>query len=290
MVILLNKKMKVWYLYHSGYAVETDECLLVFDYWQDTPIGDGRGLENGVFDPVHWLTKAVHNSEDGFIPPVIVFSSHKHGDHFNPEILAWQNTIPTIRYVLSQDIPKRYLSGIPKEDIQEAGNPENMNSIARIMRMKADQTFSWPELNMIVHSFKSTDAGIAFWVEINEKVVYHAGDLNLWVWNGESKSWNNNMIARYKKEVEKILLHAKQSSKTPDIAFFPTDPRLENHWLDGYIYFMEQVNAKNTFPMHFGDAFPVLESIKDDLRGKPPEFRSKMHIPKQRGNMFELPV
>jgi len=282
--------MKVWYLYHSGYAVETDECLLVFDYWRDTPVGHERGLENGVFDPAHWLAKAVDKSVDGSITPVIVISSHKHGDSFNPDILLWQNTIPTIRYVLSQDIPKRHFTLLAKEDIQEAGNPENINNNARIMRIKADQTFSWPELNMLVHSFKSTDAGVAFWVEVNEKVIFHAGDLNLWFWNGESKSWNNNMKARYQKEIEKIELYAKQTTKTPDIAFLPIDPRLENHWLEGYVQFMEQVNAKHTFPMHFGDAFPVLENIKDDLRGKSPEFRTKMHLPTQRGNMFEIEV
>ena len=32
-------KVCVWYLYHSGVAVETEKSFLVFDYWRDTPAG-----------------------------------------------------------------------------------------------------------------------------------------------------------------------------------------------------------------------------------------------------------
>ena len=28
--------------------------------------------------------------------------------------------------------------------------------------------------------------------------IYHAGDLNWWVWPGESKQYNNNMTANFK--------------------------------------------------------------------------------------------
>ncbi len=98
--------MKIWYLYHSGYAIQTATCLLIFDYWNDEPSGETRALETGVFEPVNWLAEVARTSPDGAVPDVVVFASHKHGDHFNPLILEWQNIIPNIRYVLSNDIPK----------------------------------------------------------------------------------------------------------------------------------------------------------------------------------------
>ena len=268
----MRNDMKVWYLYHSGFAVEACGCLLLFDYWNNKEEGDARTLENGVFDPMNWLSHAALEAHGDIIPPVIVFSSHKHGDHFLPEILQWQDTIPGIRYVLSQDIPKRYFSGMPKEEIVEAGNPEETGESTRIVRMKPYQTHSWPELDMIVHTFKSTDAGVAFWVEIAGQVIYHAGDLNLWFWETESKTWNKTMTTRFHQEMEFVAEWSEQTGKIPDIALLPADPRLGVHWLDGFAYFLEKVGAKHAFPMHFGEAYPESEKLKTELTAKMAEF------------------
>lgn len=283
-----KEELRVWYLYHSSYAVLAGGCLLVFDYWNDKEEGEGRDFGNGVFDPVHWLNNAIHHTETGTIPPVVVFSSHKHGDHFNPDILQWQETIPSIRYVLSQDIPKRHFSGIDKQDIQEAGNPESISDTARIIRMRPNETYSWPELNLVVHTFRSTDAGVAFWVEVGGRVVYHAGDLNLWHWEAESKPWNNNMRTRFVQEMEKIHEWSTLTGKTPDVALLPIDPRLENHWLDGYVLFMEKIGAKAAFPMHFGESSGVLDRAAKELGTKSSELVSRLLIPQRRGDQFEL--
>lgn len=275
----MRNDMKVWYLYHSGFAVEAGGCLLLFDYWNNREDGDARTLENGVFDPVNWLSHAAQEAHGDIIPPVIVFSSHKHGDHFLPEILQWQETIPGIRYVLSQDIPKRYFSGMPKEEIVEAGNPEESAESARIVRMKPYQTHSWPELDMVVHTFKSTDAGVAFWVEIAGQVIYHAGDLNLWFWETESKTWNRNMTTRFHQEMELVAGWSEQTGKNPDIAFLPADPRLGAHWLDGFAYFLEKVGVKHAFPMHFGETHLELDKMKTELAVKMAEFSGSGTLP-----------
>jgi len=307
--------MKIWYLYHDGFAVQAGGCLLVFDYWRDLETGNGRELKNGVFDPVVWLKDAVHQSHGGAIPPVIVFSSHKHGDHFIPEILTWQNTIPGIQYVLSHDIPKRHFTGIDKSAILEAGNPDKSAESALIVRMKPYQTHSWPELDMVVHTFKSTDAGVAFWVEIGGQVIYHAGDLNLWYWEEESKAWNNNMSARFKQEMQLASEWSTLTGKKPDLAFLPADPRLGSHWLDGFSYFLTHIGARHAFPMHFGDEHSSLENLPSELRTKMADETMRvlphhafdsdgtsesnetnvespaihLHLPKQRGELFILP-
>lgn len=75
--------LKIKYLYHSGFAVETQNNLLIFDYYQGS-IGD-------------LIKKSPKN--------IYVFVSHSHPDHFNPVILEWQKERSDIHYILSNDIP-----------------------------------------------------------------------------------------------------------------------------------------------------------------------------------------
>ncbi len=70
--------MKIEYIYHSGFTVETDNYFFVFDYYK------GR---------VDLKDKKT-----------IVFSTHGHGDHYNKEIYDWEKEKPHILYVLSGDI------------------------------------------------------------------------------------------------------------------------------------------------------------------------------------------
>ncbi|MBR6169856.1 MAG: MBL fold metallo-hydrolase [Bacteroidaceae bacterium] len=58
--------MKLTYIYHSGFVLETEQSILVFDYWMDP---------SGVMDSVLRSEK-----------PMYVFSCHFHEDHFAKEI------------------------------------------------------------------------------------------------------------------------------------------------------------------------------------------------------------
>lgn len=55
--------MELTYLYHSGFVVETDRCVLVFDYWMD---------------PANVMERLVNPCGDKH---VYVFVSHFHRDH-----------------------------------------------------------------------------------------------------------------------------------------------------------------------------------------------------------------
>jgi L-ascorbate metabolism protein UlaG (beta-lactamase superfamily) len=70
--------LKINYLYHSGFSVETKKHVLIFDYYKG---------------PIQFSDKATY-----------IFSSHSHPDHFNPNILEWQKERHDIRYILSSDI------------------------------------------------------------------------------------------------------------------------------------------------------------------------------------------
>jgi len=142
------------------------------------------------------------------------------------------------------------------------------------------------DLNIEIHTFRSTDAGVAFWVNVGDAAIYHAGDLNLWHWEGESKAWNKNMRDKFEAEVAKIQRLSNTLPSTlsrPAVAFLPLDPRLENHWQDGYSIFMDKVGAKAVFPMHFGD----VEAL-DGLRREPQPGNTQLCLPDKRGSCFAL--
>ena len=82
--IILENNLKITFIYHSGFAVETLDCTLLFDYYRgDIP-------------------------EFAAEKPLYVFSSHKHADHFNFQIFDLAEKYKEIHYILSDDIRKKY--------------------------------------------------------------------------------------------------------------------------------------------------------------------------------------
>lgn len=75
--------IRVTYLYHSGFMVETNKTCLVFDYY----------TVDGKFNNID-LT-AFKNKN------VFVFVSHSHQDHFDKKIFEWKNM--NVKYILSND-------------------------------------------------------------------------------------------------------------------------------------------------------------------------------------------
>ena len=155
---------RIWYLYHSGFAVQTAGHFLIFDYWKQSP--QGKGLESGVIDP------AALKEHD-----VIVFASHAHGDHYNREILSWGRTIPKLRLILSDDIPN-----VPGAVMMGQGMRTSQNDFK-------------------VETLTSNDEGVAFVVDVDGLCIYHAGDLNWWHWEGEPDDYNEGMAASYKSQI-----------------------------------------------------------------------------------------
>lgn len=73
--------IRVVYLEHSGFLVEFEDAVFIFDYY--------RGEI-----PCFNCDKMVY-----------VFASHAHHDHFNAEIFVFRKKFPNIKYILSDDIP-----------------------------------------------------------------------------------------------------------------------------------------------------------------------------------------
>ena len=106
----------------------------------------------------------------------------------------------------------------------------------------------------------SNDSGVAFIVRTREGTVYHAGDLNDWYWEGEPEADNQRLTSAYRAEIRKIKgMHF-------DAAFVPVDPRQEEHYADGILYFLENVDCNAIFPMHYWDDASVIKRFVRNTR------------------------
>ena len=204
--------MQVTYIDHSGFMVESGSCYYIFDYYKGE------------------LPKLDKDKE------VIVFCSHFHQDHFNPQIFQILKDMGlNYQAVLAKDINKRkYPTGV------------------KITTAYHDESYTLDNGTQ-VSTLLSTDSGVAFIVKTKDSTIYHAGDLNDWYWEGEPDADNRQMTSRYRAEIDKLKgIHF-------DAAFVPLDPRQEDHYADGMIYFLEKVECEAVFPMHYWDDPKVID-------------------------------
>ena len=86
---------------------------------------------------------------------------------------------------------------------------------------------------------------------------YHAGDLNDWVWEEESDSYNEQMTKDYRKQIK--LLSEKLNGREIDVAFVVLDPRQEKDYDKGMCYFLEHIPVKEVYPMHYWGKPDIME-------------------------------
>ena len=241
--------MTLTYIFHSGFVIETEQSILVFDYWLDP---------SGVMDSVLRSEK-----------PMYVFSSHFHEDHFTKEIFEWKKQKPNITYILSKDICKHRRAG--KED-------------ADVWLAKGG---TWYDDNISVWAMGSTDSGVSWIVEIEGKAaikrvqsqacldsaereqarpkvkrIFHAGDLNNWYarFLQDVKPGETIYSEEFGEEIEPIA-HEKQYlgelkdirkiTDSFDVVMFPVDGRIGNGYTLGGRQFIERFKVRHFVPMHF---------------------------------------
>ena len=178
--------MRVTFLEHSGFLVELPSVSLLFDWW--------RG-------------KLPELAEE---KPLYVFARHSHPDHFLPAVFALDDGRRDVRFLLGNDIR------LNARNLEKWG--VSAETAERCQVLKGGQTCALPRAN--IETLHSTDEGVAFLVSADGQVIFHAGDLNWWHWEGEDKAWNNNMAANFKRYAEPLR------GRKIDLAMFPLDARL----------------------------------------------------------------
>lgn len=226
---------KITYLEHSGFLVEAEECAVIFDYYTGNIPVLPADLQ------------------------LYVLASHKHRDHFNPEIFDLRSKYCNVTYILSHDI--KYDD---KGDYVHFVTP--------------DETVNFPHFEL--KTTDSTDEGVSFLLRLSTgQTIYHAGDLNWWTWIGEESEADARLMEeRFKKEVSKLAPYPI------DIAFLPLDPRQQERYYWGFDYFMRNLNISLAFPMHFWRNDKIIDQLTASEYSA--EYRQKIGALRKNGDFW----
>ena len=236
--------MRLTYIFHSGFVLEAEKSILIFDYWMDP----GNVMES------------VLQSEK----PLYVFSSHFHEDHFTRGIFKWRKRREKVTYILSKDILRHRRASKEEADAWLAKGA------------------AWSEERISVKALGSTDSGVSWIVETEGKRIFHAGDLNNWY--AKFLSDDNPDQERYSFEMEEVfnpIAHEKQFlgelkdirkvADSFDVVMFPIDGRVGNGYTLGGRQFIERFKVGLFVPMHFTTGFESSWRMK--------EFTDEKNIP-----------
>lgn len=222
--------MRITYIGHSGFCVEFDSAVCIFDYYK------------GEIPKI------------GAEKPVFIFASHWHSDHLNFEIFQMRQRYPHVVWLLSDDIRKKYSRNYLRKHGLRVEDEE------RVFFLKERQRYEFAvgdsEEKIDIETFHSTDEGVAFAVRLEGKQIYHAGDLNWWTWKGETEQEYEAMTKAFWEEIERLR------GRHFDAAFVPLDPRQEEKFYLGLDAFMRTTDTDAVYPMHFWDDASVIEKIR----------------------------
>ena len=225
--------LRVTFIHHSSFVVETDTRQLVFDYFPACTYSD----------------VTFHGKEPVFSAekPVYVFASHSHKDHFSLDVLRWAENRDDVHYIFSKDIRlgKNYL-------IRNGYDPEIRKQIKFV-----SPASEYEIDDMKVKTLLSTDVGVAFVVETDGIRIYHAGDLSMWNvdWEGDPM-YSDIYGGGYKKQIKRLW------HKHIDVGFVLLDPRMGDGAYAGIDYFVENVDCDLVFPMHCWEDYSVIQRFK----------------------------
>ena len=245
--------MRVTFLDHSGFLVETDFAALLFDWWK----GELPATAPGV--------------------PLYVFASHRHEDHFKPEIFSLDNRKEEVLDGGDRDIYFLLGKGISLDLRRRQRWGVSPVTAGKARVRQGGQTLSLPQAE--IETLSSTDEGVAFLVTLPDgRTIFHAGDLNWWHWEGEDKGWNRNMEVNFKKYVEPLR------GRKIDLAMLPLDPRLGEAGFWGPAYFLETADIRRFLPMHQWGDFAFTRKFLE----KHPAFTARTVPVERAGQVFEL--
>lgn len=241
----------VTYIDHSGYLLETDDTYFLFDYYKgEIPKLDSR-------------------------KNIVVFVSHKHADHYNSEIFQLIKEYNHVIFILAKGTP------VKRNVIAYAEETPSIDLASHIILAAKNMTFEIILSNhkiLKVTTLKSTDLGVAFLLEYDGRTYYHAGDLNLWLWEENGEEANRVMTEKYFLQLEKLRnIHI-------DIAFVPMDSRQGKYAFAGLESFLQYTDSKKVFPMHLWDNYELINKFL----AKYPQYEKRVMVTADVGQQFVL--
>lgn len=241
--------MQLTYIYHSGFAIETEQVTVIIDYYKDS---SETTYNQGV----------VHDRLLQRPGKIYVLATHFHPDHFNREILTWKEQRPDIIYIFSKDILKHKRA--QKEDA---------------IYIKKGETYEDDHIH--IQAFGSTDVGVSFLIILEGRRIFHAGDLNNWHWSEES---TEQEIRKAEGDFLAEVKNIKLSTSEIDLVMFPVDPRLGKNYMKGPKQFIEQIKTSIFVPMHFSEDYDGGNAFRDTAEALGTRFIAIHH----RGETYDI--
>lgn len=214
----------VTYIGHSGFAVEMEHSILLFDYYQGKLPDFDRKKD------------------------LYVFSSHAHHDHFSFDIFDLARGRDNVTYILATDIQLHKSRGVFR---RHGVSRQEYDRICFVGPRKMLTIGS-----LTIETFASTDQGVALLVECEGSTIFHSGDLHDWVWARQTEAENRAMTARWQVEIARI------QDRHVDIAFLVLDPRQKANFWRGFDWFMTHVDTGKAYPMHFWGDVSVIDRLR----------------------------
>lgn len=231
---------RITYIFHSSFLISTGECAILFDFWKDP-----HGILPELIDPGK---------------PLYVVVSHFHKDHFNKDIFRLSERFPKTHFILSADTAKR--SKFIFSPTSGHSGP-HLNERCRTV-LSPGETFQDPLIR--IDAFGSTDEGNSYLLTIRGKRIFHAGDLNAWVWKDESSPEEvEEAISLFNTKIDPLSVYLYKEDRTGrnpetgiilnpqiDVALFPVDSRLGTDYWEGAKIFLRKFQVATFIPMHYG--------------------------------------
>jgi L-ascorbate metabolism protein UlaG (beta-lactamase superfamily) len=225
---------EITYIFHNCFVIKLKEKAFLFDYPAD-----------------EYLNEAMHNTIVSRITDtdLYIFSSHKHPDHFNPNVARLSPHSKNITYLLSSDIVKKN---------------RQFKEMAECYPISPDQDERVNGLG--IRTFLSNDQGVAFLISFEDLNIYFGGDLANWNWDNLSTQERRLLVDYFGEVLTKL-------QKWPiHIAFSNTDQRLKN-WA-GAAQFIETIKPRLFVPMHtFGETQSIAKFITEHPNLPAPIFK-----------------
>lgn len=262
--------MKITYIGHSGFLAETEKHLLLFDYYKGS------------------LPKLPEEK------PLYVFVSHRHEDHFNPEIFRLAQKGRKVTYVLSFDIrlTEKNLNrwGLEDSEVEISGakeifgvkEPSDVKEI-RCADPSSDTVYFLEGGEETKREIKREDAHRRWrLISLRAGEVCETEDLKV-----ETFRSTDEGVAFLVTVDGAVLYHAgdlhwwmwpgedkgwlgtmtanfkrevkKLAGRKVDIAFLPLDDRQGEYFFWGMDWYLRNLQVRYAFPMHFWEDDTVVE-------------------------------
>lgn len=239
-------RYELTYIYHDCFMIETPEAVIIFDYWKD-PLSFSAPIVN---DKKEGTETTGRNFKD-FPPlldeintdkPLYLIVSHHHKDHFSRRIFLWSKWFDDITFIISKDVYRAVRYMLVEHGTYEGHKPP----LDRVHVLTPGEVFE--DRNIKVKAFGSTDIGNSYAVETSGVSIFHAGDLNAWLWLDESTP---REIEDAENAFNEIVDRIRAEFPSFDLVMFPVDSRQGREYWRGARYFVNKILTTLFVPMHF---------------------------------------